>query len=288
MPAGPFQYIIRPIVRFFLRHWVRHEETVRIRQQLRYLALAEIVSRSEPRPTDLTLFELSVFSQNGEDGVLAEILGRVGVAGRRFVEVGASANEANCLLLADAFGWSGLFVDADAHECDGLARRYAGFPGIKVVHALVTTANFNAALLKAQDVPPDFDVLSIDVDGNDYWIWESLVDCSPRVVVIEYNSSVDPSRELVQPYGPDRWDGSSSFYGASLGALRRLARQKGYRLVHVELTGTNAFFVRNDVAARHFAPEGEIASRAANHFLYGLRYKERKTHRRYVDLAADD
>jgi hypothetical protein len=287
MPSGSGR-LIRPIVRFVLRHWVRHEETVRTRQQLRYLALAELLRRLEPQPVDLTPFELSVFSQNGEDGVIAEIVHRTGQGGRFFVEVGASTNEANCLLLADAFNWSGLFLESDVDEYRGLARKYAGVPRVQVVHEHVTRANFNVAFLQTHGVPPDFDVLSIDIDGNDYWLWEGLADCKPRIVVIEYNSGIDPNRELVQPYEPDRaWDGSS-FYGASLGALRRLAHQKGYRLVHVELTGTNAFFVQADVAAANFHPEGEIVARAANHFLYGLHYEDRTTRGDYLDLAREE
>ena len=72
---------VRPVVRFLLRHWVRHEETVRIRQQLRYLALAELLGRLEPSPIDLAPFELSIFSQNGEDGIIAEIVRRIGSGG---------------------------------------------------------------------------------------------------------------------------------------------------------------------------------------------------------------
>jgi hypothetical protein len=287
MTGGLPQRLIRPLVRFVLRHWVRHEEIVRIRQQLRYLALAEILSRSDSRPLGLSPFELSFFSQNGEDGVLAEILRRIGAGGEFFVEVGASTNEANCLLLADVFGWSGIFLESDAEELDGLVRKYSGVPRVQAIHAHVTKTNFNSTLLKA-GVTREFDVLSIDIDGNDYWLWDALTDYSPRVVIIEYNPGIEPSREVVQPYRPERpWDGTS-FYGASLGALRRLAAKRGYRLVHVELTGTNAFFIRRDLAAANFPPEQDIIARGANHFLYGLRYEDRSTRRSYIDLTREE
>src|SRR6202011_5629219 len=134
-------------------------------------------------------------------------------------------NEANCLLLADAVGWSGLFLEADSHEYECLARKYAGTSRVRVVQQLVTRDNFNA--LRSMGVPIDFDVLSIDIDGNDYWIWDALSSCNPRVVVIEFNSGLDPNRQLVQPYEPYvPWD-STSFFGASLGALRGLANRKG-------------------------------------------------------------
>jgi hypothetical protein len=247
---------------------------VRVRQQLRYLALAQLLARSPERPLDLALYELGLFSQNGEDGVISEILHRLGSGGRYFVEVGASGNEANCLLLADAFGWGGLFLEADRSECESLAHRYSGSPHVRVVQGFVTRENF-AGYLNANGVPTDFDLLSIDIDGNDYWIWDSVNEFAPRIVVIEYNSGLDPASQLVQPYQPlGAWD-STSFYGASLGALRHLASRKGYRLVHAELTGTNAFFVRGDLVGEQFVREDDVANRAANHFLYGLRHSGR-------------
>jgi hypothetical protein len=255
---------------------------------LRYLALAEILSRSESRPADLTLFELSLFSQNGEDGVLAEIFRRIGSGQKFFVEIGASSNESNCLSLADVFNWSGLFVEADVDEYHDLARKFGGIPRVQVVRSHVTNTNFDAAFLTSSGVPSNFDVLSIDIDGNDYWIWEALKGYEPRVVVIEFNASLDPNLELVQPYEPDRaWDGSS-FYGASLGALQRLASKKGYNLVHVDLTGANAFFVRKDVAGEHFVLADKVAARAANYFLYGIHHENRLTNRTYLDLTREE
>lgn|ERR1700687_2095732 len=276
--------LLRSPSRFVLRHWIRHDEIVRVRQQLRYLALAQLLARAEERPLDLAVYELSLFSQNGEDGVIAEILRRLGSGGRYFVEVGASGNEANCLLLADAFGWGGLFVEADRSECESLAHRYAGRQQVRVVQEFVTRENF-AESLRSNGVRNDFDLLSIDIDGNDYWIWDSIAGYAPRIVVIEYNAGLDPASQLVQPYQPQQaWD-STGFYGASLGALRHLAAKKGYRLVHAELTGTNAFFVRGDLVGQQFVREDDIAHRAANHFLYGLRYSGRERGRTYVDVG---
>ena len=101
----------------------------------------------------------------------------------------------------------------------------------------------------------EIDLLSIDIDGNDYWIWEAITACSPRLVIIEYNSLFGPDRAVVVPYDPefDRHrfveaaEGGHYYFGASLHALSRLAEQKGYRLVVTEPRGVNAFFLRNDV-----------------------------------------
>jgi hypothetical protein len=101
----------------------------------------------------------------------------------------------------------------------------------------------------------EIDLLSIDIDGNDYWIWEAITACSPRLVIIEYNSLFGPDRAVVVPYDPefDRHrfaeaaEGGHYYFGASLQALSQLAEQKGYRLVATEPRGVNAFFLRNDV-----------------------------------------
>jgi hypothetical protein len=249
-----------------------HAEVERTHQQVRYLALANLLARVDRDPNDLTPFELSVFSQNGEDGVLQEILRRVKTAERYFVEIGAEPGEANCIFLSDVLGWHGLFIDADETTCRGLTQKYRAVPAVKAVHAFVTPENISS-LLEQAGTPAEIDVFSIDIDGNDYWVWEGLSTYRPRVVIIEINSRLDPSRQLVQPYDLSRvWDRRTDSFGASLGALRRLAATKGYRLVHVELTGTNAFFVREDLAAGQFAPDGETPNRAQSIYLTGVSF----------------
>lgn len=257
-------------------------EIARIRQQLRYLAIASLRAQ-HGEVTDLTSFELSIFSQNGEDGALLEILRRIGDGGRFFVEIGANSNEANCLLLADAFGWRGLFVDADEGEFATLQRKYSAGGRVRVAQAFVTRENV-VSVLRAADVPKDIDVLSIDIDGNDYWVWQALTGYTPRVVIIEYNSGLSPERLLVQPYEPTRTWNRTDFFGASLGALRRLAQSKGYRLVYADLTGTNAFFVRDDLAGSHFPSEAEIPTRPPNPFLAAMLHPARGSEDRFLDL----
>src|SRR4051794_4517235 len=136
---------------------------------------------------------------------------------------------------------------------------------------MVTPANVEA-LFAAHDVPVESDVLSIDVDGTDYWIWEAVTSYRPRIVVIEYNGALDPSRRLVQPRDHPGWDGTTDYYGASLGALEALAAEKGYRLVHCELTGNNAFFVHDDVPGDYPAA-ADVPRRTANHWLRGLQHR---------------
>jgi len=254
------------------------------------LALSEIVRRNAgalPPNTsgdrDLTRFELQVFSQHGEDGVIAEILRRIGTEARYFVEFGVGGGvEGNCLLLADVFGWRGLFIEGDPHLAGQLTRKYAASVRVTTRHAMVSTENIEALFAEA-GVPPEPDVLSIDIDGADYYIWEAVERYRARLVVVEYNGSIDLARPLVQPRDAEPWD-ETAFYGASLAAMEALAERKGYQLVHTELTGNNAFFVRDDLAAEFEAPP-DVRRRASNGSLRGLSHVRDPHDRRYVDLS---
>jgi glycosyltransferase involved in cell wall biosynthesis len=237
----------------------------------------------------LAPYELRVFSQNGEDGVLAEILARIGVGERFFVEFGVeSGHEGNCVYLADVAGWNGLFMDCDDEFFAELERKYRVEDRVQTVRAMITPGNVQE-LFTASGVPAELDVLSIDVDGADYWIWEAVDAYRPRVVVIEYNSALDPSRRLVQPADLEGgWDGTN-YYGASLGALRALGGRKDYRLVHTELSGVNAFFVREDLAKGRFPAAEEVSVRGApNYFQHGHGHPPDLVRRRYLDLDGEE
>jgi hypothetical protein len=186
--------------------------------------------------------------------------------------------------LADVAGWQGVFMEADDDHYGVLAAKYVAQDRVRPVQAQVTPGNVQR-VFEGAGVPPEPDVLSIDVDGADYWIWEAITAFRPRVVVIEYNSALDPRRRLVQPSEQLRqWDGSE-FFGASLGALRSLGESKGYRLVHTELSGVNAFFVRADLAGDSFVSPCDVAVRGApNYFQTGYNHPAARTGWRYLDL----
>jgi hypothetical protein len=195
----------------------------------------------------LTPFERSKSSQNGEDGVLALILYRIGEASRWFVEFGVEdASEGNCIALA-LEGWDGLFIEPAGDTFGALEKRWQDHPQVRTVHDTVTPDTVNE-LFAAAGVPAEPDVLSIDVDGNDYWIWKAIDGYRPRIVVIEYNASLEPDTMVSIPRDDaQHWDGTD-YFGASIGALRHLGQERGYRLVHTDSRGVNAFFVREDLA----------------------------------------
>jgi hypothetical protein len=217
--------------------------------------------------------ECRVYSQNGEDGILLYLFSRIGATDRRFVEFGiGDGSECNTANLATTFGWSGLLMEADPALVGRARAFYAGRPtlrssGVRVEHARVEPETIDE-LLRRYGAEGELDLLSIDIDGNDYWVWKATEAVSPRVVVIEYNASFGSTRSITVPYrrGFDRYlEHVSGFYhGASLRALTSLAQRKGYVLAGCDSRGTNAFFVREDAAA------GKIEPVAVEHAFFPL------------------
>lgn len=240
-----------------------------------YLGISELLRRAEqataPLSRDLTPYELSVFSQNGEDGVLDEILRRLGIATGTFVELGAGTGaEGTCVYLADVAGWQGNFIEADPARFQALAAKYGLSTRIVARRAEVTPDNIES-LFAELEVPESFEVLSIGIDSHEYWIWQALNRYRPRVITVEYNAHLG-LEPLTVPFDSARtWDGTD-YYGASLGALRMLSLEKGYELVHCDLSGVNAFFVRHDLLRGRFTTGAEVTLRSPNHFLRGGRY----------------
>jgi len=255
-----------------------------------YLALGELARRhADGVPgsgPDLTRFEMTVYSQNGEDGVIAEILRRIGPGRREFVEFGIGrGTEGNCVALADVFGWSGLFMEGDAEAARSLAWKYRDSTPVRTLCARITAENIDQ-LLRDNGVSSEPDVVSIDIDGNDLWIWRAMTHTRPRVLVIEYNAHLDHRRPLVQPYDPDWvWSGTD-WFGASLCALELVAARKGYRLIHTELAGVNAFFVRSDLSDR-FADVIAAPRRSQNYDGHGYGHPEHPGGGTYVELGSD-
>ena len=241
----------------------RRNPPINVRE--RYAAIATLSARYGY--ASLSGAELSVFSQNGEDGVIAEIFSRIGSTNTFFVEFGVEDGlECNTRFLAEVLGWSGVYLEPDPTNFRKLAARLSARDDLVTVETAVSPSNVNR-LFEISGVPDEPDLVSIDVDGQDYWIWQSM-GARPRVLVIEYNSALDPDERLVEPLGTHWTTERSEHFGASLGALVALGRDKGYQLVHAELAGVNLFFVRDDLA-EHFGP---ALRRGMNFGLAGVRH----------------
>jgi hypothetical protein len=205
-------------------------------------------------PKCLTRRGYRCFSQFDEDGLIDETFRRIGTTSRSFVEFGVGdglENNTFALLLA---GWSGLWIEADPAQQERIRSGFAvplETRQLTLAGEFVTAENIEALPARG-GMPEEPDLASIDIDGNDYWVWKAMRRFRPRVVVIEYNASLGRTASVVRPYDPRAcWDGSSGT-GASLSALEALGRDKGYSLVGCTIAGVNAFFVRSDLVGSRF------------------------------------
>lgn len=205
-------------------------------------------------PKRLNRHEYQVYSQNGEDGIIEEIFARLGETDRVFVEIGVQDGlECNSTYLL-LKGWSGYWIDADRACVAAIRSKFA--PAIdrqrlKLRQAFVTAENVER-VLEQDGVPTEFDLLVIDIDGNDYWVWKALNRFRPRVVVIEYNALFPRHVRWVMKYDPAHVWGGTSHFNASLKSLELLGASKGYCLVGCNFHGVNAFFVRDDLVGDKF------------------------------------
>jgi hypothetical protein len=220
-----------------------------------------------PLPTFADV-EFRNYSQNGEDGILLYLFSLIGMTDRRCVEIcagdGIECNAANLIL---NHGFSALLVDGDernvavANDFYGRHRDTFAFAP-SVVQRWIDRDTVDD-LLRQQSMTGEIDLLTIDIDGNDYWIWQAIECVSPRVVVVEYDNSWGPDEAVSMHYDPEYVfrvsEPGMPHCGASLAAFVSLARQKGYRLVGSQLRCFNAFFLRDDVG-RDVFPEVSVAS----------------------------
>ena len=196
--------------------------------------------------------EFRVFSQFGEDGIVQYLVGHVPIERDVFVEIGVQDyRESNTRFLLCNNNWRGLIVDRGTRHIEFIRSNPIGWRhSIEATSAFVTRDNVNRILREAGQ-SGDIGLLSIDIDGNDYHVLEAVDVISPRILIVEYNSTFGPDAAVTVPYDPgfDRTRAHSSnlYWGASLAAMCLAADKKGYAFVGSNSAGNNAFFVRRDV-----------------------------------------
>jgi hypothetical protein len=194
-----------------------------------------------------------VFSQRNEDGILQYIISKIEIPHKIFVEFGVEDyTESNTRFLLINNNWSGLVIDGDRKNIDFIKSDFIYWKyNITACHSFITVDNINGLIGKYTSVK-DIGLLSIDIDGNDYWIWETIDVINPRIVVCEYNSAFGPTEKVSIPYAADfqrrKAHYSDLYFGASLAAFRELAEKKGYDFIGTAEEGVNAFFVRKDLS----------------------------------------
>ena len=237
----------------------------------------------------LEKYEYSLFSQNGEDGILRYLYSEIGFHSKFFVEFGFGVNENNSLRLMLKEGFAGIFIDSSEFHVNQFnkAAQSFGILNVMAINKFLNLENLESTIIESK-APMEIDLLSIDVDGNDYWFWERIRCLSPRIVVIEYNASLGPELALSVPYDPsfDRLQKhESGFYcGASITALDRLGKHKGYALIGCDSSGVNAFFIRHDCLTKNLKVMSPQLAYRPNKRRLGLGYSLEDQYRIIKDL----
>jgi hypothetical protein len=182
-------------------------------------------------------YRRNITSQYGEDGIIEELFKRLGVSEPVCIEFGAWDGKylSNVWNLWTNHNWSALLIEGEVDRAEALARSVTDNKRVKVVQTFVTSEGEQSldAIAKRNGLPRNVDLVSIDIDGNDYYILKSLEYLQPRVIIVEYNPTIPPEVSIVQK--------EDEFFGASAKALLELAHTKQYKLVAI--TDTNLFLV---------------------------------------------
>ena len=240
--------------RRFKKRFDQINELVQRVEQLQR-AVGRIETRqSLPTKTDsksLHDHEFTVYSQWGEDGIIQYLINSIEIPEKLFVEFGVQDyRESNTRFLLQNNNWSGLVMDSSPEFIERIKNEPLYFRhNLRAECAFIDRDNIND-LLERNGIRGDIGLLSVDIDGMDYWVWEAITSINPRIVICEYDSVLGYDRAVVTPYDKS-FDRSKAHYsflygGSSIVALAILARKKGYSLVGSNSNGVNAFFVRND------------------------------------------
>jgi len=198
--------------------------------------------------------EFRVYSQWGDDGIIQYLVNHLDIQHKTFVEFGVeNYKESNTRFLLINNNWSGCVIDGSEDNIkyiknDIVAWRF----DLHSKTAFITRENINELLSEfiQKGYHKEIGILSIDIDGNDYWVWKDINVVNPIIVITEYNAVFGPTNTWSVPYKPDFYrlseHTSYQYWGASLSAFCKLADQKGYYFVGCNSNGNNAYFIRKD------------------------------------------
>lgn len=216
-------------------------------------------------PKSLADFEFKVFSQFGEDGILDWLVEKLSPMPEVFIEFGVeNYEESNTRFLLLNRNWRGLVMDGSQSNVEFIQNSTLYWQrDLTAKTAFITRENIEE-IIEQSGFAGEIGILSIDLDGNDYWVWEAISNVNPHIVVCEFSTVFGDVYPITIPYMKNftrmALHHSGQYFGASIPALLHLAEQKGYTCVGTASTGVNAFFVRNDLAAkiRNILPEAVL------------------------------
>ena len=242
--------MIKNIVKFFKN---RNKNKNQIDEYLT-LSLGQMHSKinSKLDKKNINEYEFKCFSQWGEDGIIDYLIENLSINNKTFIEFGVeNYSEANTKFLLMNRNWDGFILDSSNENIDDIKNsdlywRYE----LTAKSNFITRENINT-ILEQSNFQKKIGLLSIDIDGNDYWVWKEIKDFDPSIVIIEYNARFGNKKTYVVPYEKNfirnKVHYSGIYYGASIQALVKLGNEKGYAFVCCNKAGNNIFFVKRDL-----------------------------------------
>ena len=231
-----------------------------IKERIKQIPIIQEIDRIKENtrcrdPKNLISFGSKVYSQTDEDGIIQEIFTRIGATNKVFVEFGIGNGLENNTLALLFDGWRGLWIDASSRSTNKIKKHFSEIiesEQLKVVNSFITKENINRLISKNIDAD-EVDLLSVDIDGNDYHIIDSIACITPRVIVVEYNAKFTPPTLYCMDYDETHTWKKDDCFGASLKFFEVNLAKKGYCLVGCNVSGVNAFFVREDLVSDQFS-----------------------------------
>lgn len=212
-------------------------------------------------PTNLLAYGRNITSEHGEDGIIEKIFSIIGEGSTWCVELGAlnGTHGSNVWHLVKEKGWSGVLIEADRTYFEKLQQEYATIPHAHCVNAFVSFEGEQSLdrIFARTPIPHTFDLFSLDIDGSDYHLWDSMTDYRPRVMLVEFNPSIPHEVTFIQPRD------MTVFQGSSLRAFVELGKKKGYELVAAN--EGNAFFVLKELFSKFGISDNAIDALHTDH-----------------------
>lgn len=237
-------YLIRPVIENYFREINIQLNDIKILQ-------AKNLIKENTAVKNINEAEFKVFSQWGDDGIIQYLISKIYITNQIFIEFGvADYKEANTRFLLENNNWRGLVIDSSASNISSIQKEDIYWKhNLKAKHSFVTAENINDLIMQ-EGITGNVGLMHIDVDGNDYWIWDAINVITPDIVSIEYNSLFGAERTITIPYQEkfvrNQAHFSNLYAGASLPALCYLAEKKGYFFVGCNSAGNDAYFVKKD------------------------------------------
>lgn len=215
--------------------------------------LQATLNNQKEKISSLSDVEFQVFSQFGDDGIIQYLVNKMPIRNKTFIEFGVEDyRESNTRFLLVNNGWSGMVMDGSDENVKQIKTgSLYSFYDLRAVRCFITKENIND-IIRSSGFDPEVGILSVDIDGNDYWVWEAIDCIQPSIVITEYNSLFGFEDPITIPYRADFVRGTQTplnFYGTSLKAAYDLARSRGYFFIGCNTAGNNAYFIHESLRA---------------------------------------